>query len=200
MYLHELSKERLSFLVVDQSAAVRQLLEAMLVPVKNRIILADNMADAYEYARTLWPDVIIADYAIDASGARFCEQVRTDPMLSHTPFILMSAFANQVSPVKYLESGCDQVVYKPFKCADMYAAIRSSIQHTVVKGRGNMIPVLYKAGHCDYVSPEHLDKMIQTKEILCFRRSEGVVIIGRYPVRITGSGKYTGPERRWAAA
>ncbi len=200
MNLHELSKERLSFLVVDQSEAVRQLLEAMLTPVKNRIILADNVDDGLEYARTIWPDVIIADYAIDGSGAHFCECVRNDPMLSQTPFILMSAFASQVSPVKYLESGCDQVVYKPFKCADMYAAIRSAIQHTAVKGRGSMIPVLYKAGHCDYVSPDHLDKMIHEKEILCFRRNEGVVIIGRDPVRTPESEEYEGPERRWAVA
>lgn len=200
MNLHALSKERLSFLVVDQSEAVRQLLEAVLTPVKNRIILADNVDDGLEYARTLWPDVIIADYAIDGSGAQLCKNVRSDPMLSHTPFILMSAFANQVNPVKYLESGCDQVVYKPFKCTDMYVAIRSSIQHTAVNGRGSMIPVLYKAGHCDYVSPEHLEKMIEEKEILCFRRSDGVVILGRDPVRDSQFEGYEGPERRWAVA
>jgi DNA-binding response OmpR family regulator len=200
MNLHVLTKERLNFLIVDPSESICQLLEAMLTPVKASLTFAGNADDGLVQAQSFWPDVIIADYSLDGSGAVLCERVRRDPMLCRTPFILMTAFTNQISPAKYLESGCDQIVYKPFKCMEMYKAIRSAIRHTAVEGRGTMIPVLYKTGQCDHISPKHLDKMIREKEIACFRRSDGVVIIGRDPVRTGMFSIYDGPERRWAAA
>ncbi|MCM2265979.1 MAG: hypothetical protein NDI73_12400 [Desulfuromonadales bacterium] len=63
-----------------------------------------------------------------------------------------------------------------------------------------MIRVLRSEGHFDYVKPHLLDELICRREIISFRRRDGVVLIGVDPVREQRDRYYPGEERRQAFA
>ncbi|HEY5973112.1 MAG TPA: hypothetical protein VIU41_00070 [Geobacteraceae bacterium] len=58
-----------------------------------------------------------------------------------------------------------------------------------------LIPVIYIDNNVGMVDPERLDRLIESRQIMAFRRSEGMVRIGHDPVR-SRSGSYDGLERR----
>ncbi len=57
------------------------------------------------------------------------------------------------------------------------------------------IPVIYYDNTPGAVNPDELERLIQKRLIIAFRRSNNWVRVGRDAVRGTG-GRYSGPERR----
>lgn len=60
-----------------------------------------------------------------------------------------------------------------------------------------MIPVMYRDGKMGFADPYKLNKLMNTRQIIKFRRSDGWAIIGVDPIRTSNAG-YQGPERRKA--
>jgi len=59
------------------------------------------------------------------------------------------------------------------------------------------IEVIYRDYQVELVDDEQLDDLIDSGNIIAFRRSNGLVLIGMDPVR-KGTVAYRGPERRCA--
>ncbi|RMF48430.1 MAG: hypothetical protein D6751_00265 [Deltaproteobacteria bacterium] len=59
-----------------------------------------------------------------------------------------------------------------------------------------MIPVVYPDGRHDMVKPGMLDRLIDEKKIVRFRRASGWVNIEVDPIRQHGRQMYSIPERR----
>ena len=59
-----------------------------------------------------------------------------------------------------------------------------------------MIQVLFRSGDIDMVDAQSLDRLVSEQELLCFRRQDGVAVIGRDLVRSNRPNEYRGPERR----
>ena len=57
------------------------------------------------------------------------------------------------------------------------------------------IEVIHRDYSTELVDDSVLDRMIDAGEIIAFRRSSGLVLIGMDPIR-RGLSNYTGPERR----
>jgi len=60
------------------------------------------------------------------------------------------------------------------------------------------IPVQYFDGQFDFVEPDRLDRLITSRMITGFRRSDGWVRVPQGPLRGRSNGRknYPGPERR----
>jgi len=61
--------------------------------------------------------------------------------------------------------------------------------------RGHLIKAEYPDGHIEFVTPDTLDKLIASRRITRFLRSDGWTSVGSDMVRGKG-GSYDGPERR----
>lgn len=57
------------------------------------------------------------------------------------------------------------------------------------------IEVIHRDYSIELIDDSKLDTMIESGEIIAFRRSNGLVLIGMDPVR-RGISSYNGPERR----
>lgn len=57
------------------------------------------------------------------------------------------------------------------------------------------IPVMLKDGTALKVYPRVLNHLLESEEVLLFKRTDGWVVLGQDPVRGAG-GAYAGPERR----
>jgi hypothetical protein len=59
-----------------------------------------------------------------------------------------------------------------------------------------LIEIMYNSGVYDRVSAQALDRLLKSKEVVKFLRSDGWVQVGQDPVRGRGRTIYRGPERR----
>lgn len=198
MMLPQSEKLHLRILIVEASEHLRILLSAMVRPIKKEIFFADNPTDGFTLAGIVKPDLIIADYGLDGSGGRLCARIRNDPQLGGTPMVMLSGFGRHVNLAGYHRTGCDEVVYKPFQCMELYAAIQKVLLgHDGAVPR--VVPVMYRNGECDLVDTVQLDRLIKAGEIDGFRRRDGLVVIGRDPVRCgEETAEFSGQERRWS--
>jgi CheY-like chemotaxis protein len=195
MELHQLGKMRLRMVIVEASEHLQLMLSAMVKPIKGEFFLAVNAEDGFMLAKTVKPDLIIADYGFDGRGATLCQMVRRDPALREIPFIMLSAFGAHLSLAEYRETGCNQVVYKPFQCMDLFVAIEAAMARDTAED-ARLIPVRYRTGECDLLDAKVLDQLIRAGEIDCFRRRDGLVVIGKDPIRREEKTAYEGAERR----
>lgn len=61
-----------------------------------------------------------------------------------------------------------------------------------------LLRVLYNDGYYDYVKPQLLERLIQTRRIVSFYRKDEVVVLGIDRVRDSRGRSYRGNERRGA--
>jgi hypothetical protein len=60
-----------------------------------------------------------------------------------------------------------------------------------------LIQVVYNNEKFGTVSPSGLQRLITANDIIAFRRSDGLVIVGEDPIRTFGTEtRYRGPEKR----
>lgn len=59
-----------------------------------------------------------------------------------------------------------------------------------------MVPVMLRDGTEEIVLSQVLDRLLESGQVECFRRSGGWVVVGRAPVRGMGGSLYRGRERR----
>ena len=125
--------------------------------------------------------IITDDLLARSGGLNICQRVRGNPELADTPVIVMTARGSSASALAYFENGCDQLLRKPFRSEDIHYAIRKAVKKR--QDGGTMIQVMYRSGAIDMVDARSLDRLVCEQELLCFRRQNGVAVIGRDSVR-----------------
>lgn len=75
-------------------------------------------------------------------------------------------------------------------------ALQCRHRHVKTGERAMMIQVLYSNGKYDLVKSQTLERLIDSKEIVQFKRSTGWVELGRDPIRGSQLEQYRGYERR----
>lgn len=198
MPLLDLQKQHIKFLIIDPVEVSQALLGAILAPIKSETVFTSNTESALPLVRTERPDLIVAACGVNGEGMEFCKKLRQDEQVGDTPVIIITSNVDRGLALSYFEAGSDQVVKKPFLCMDIYAAIKKIVDRSLDENM-NKIHVLFKSGETDYVEPTVLDHLIQGRDIVCFKRSSGVAVLGRDPIRGFHQGSYAGPERRSAA-
>jgi DNA-binding response OmpR family regulator len=191
----EVKNGNLKVLIIETMQTVRQLMATILAGEYKELLFAEDADEGYRIAVAERPDVIITDDFLARSGERnACERVRGNSELRATPVIVTTARGSSVSELAYFETGCDQLLRKPFRCEDIHYAIRKAMKKRQ-QGKA-MIQVLFRSGDIDMVDAQSLDRLVSEQELLCFRRQDGVAVIGRDLVRSNRPNEYRGPERR----
>jgi PAS domain S-box-containing protein len=74
-----------------------------------------NGREALELARREAPDLIISDVMMpEMDGYTFCRTVKSDAVLGHTPFILVTTLSTPHDVFKGLDVGADNFIVKPY--------------------------------------------------------------------------------------
>ncbi len=60
-----------------------------------------------------------------------------------------------------------------------------------------LIPVRYADGHVDKIPSPLLNTLIETHQIIEFKRKEGWAVVGSDAIRGMDHGQLLGKERRW---
>lgn len=81
-----------------------------------RIIEAEDGEKALEIALASLPDIIVSDVMMpNMDGIELCESLKTNPLTSHIPIVLLTAKSTDEDALQGLRTGADAYVAKPFK-------------------------------------------------------------------------------------
>ena len=102
-----MSEER-TILVIDDSAAIRRVVDSTLSPVGYRVVLAANAEEGLEKAAEIHPDLIILDHQLPGTtGKEVCLQLLEVAELKNIPIIGSSTLRKRAY-VEYAD--CPNVV------------------------------------------------------------------------------------------
>ncbi|MBX2874885.1 MAG: response regulator [Saprospiraceae bacterium] len=111
----EQEKELPLLLFVDDNADIRSFIKEGF---QNdfRIIEAEDGELGYEVALSSLPDIIVSDVMMpNMDGIELCKHLKTNPLTSHIPIVLLTAKSADEDELEGLRTGADAYVVKPFK-------------------------------------------------------------------------------------
>jgi len=118
-----------TILVVDDEAAGRELLEAILTGAGYRVEQADGGAAALARAGVAPPDLILLDLMMPGMGGfEVCRRLKQNPATTALPIIVVTAFGEVTHKEAALTSGADDFVTKPVDPEDLRARVAAMLK------------------------------------------------------------------------
>lgn len=118
-------------LVVDDEKAICNLVEFRLKLDEFNVTKALSAEEGLQLLEEGFrPDVILLDIAMPGmSGLEFCKRVKSNGDHSKTKIIIITALSDESHRKKSEEAGADQIIFKPFRGADLIKAIEDLAEH-----------------------------------------------------------------------
>ncbi|MDZ8053232.1 MAG: PP2C family protein-serine/threonine phosphatase [Aulosira sp. ZfuVER01] len=120
-------------LVIDDDPIVRAALNRTLQKQGYETTVASNGEEGIAQARLLRPALIICDWVMSQlDGLEVCRQIKADPELATTFFILLTAKGaapgEEEDRVRGLDAGADEFVSKPIQMSELKARVRAGLR------------------------------------------------------------------------
>ncbi|HLQ19553.1 MAG TPA: response regulator [Tabrizicola sp.] len=116
-------------LVVEDEDNIAVALEFLIMREGYDHDRAANGTEALRRIRETCPDLVLLDVMLpDISGYEICEAIRTDPTLSQTKVLMMTARGSVIERRKSLELGANGFISKPFELKDLRDEVRRLLQ------------------------------------------------------------------------
>jgi len=118
-----------TILIVDDDAANRELLEAILTAAGYGVEQADGGAAALARAGVAPPDLILLDLRMPGlNGFEVCRQLKANPTTAAIPVIAVTAFGEITHKEIALTSGADDFVTKPVHAEDLHTRVSAMLK------------------------------------------------------------------------
>ena len=109
-------------LVVEDDAAIRNLITTTLRANEYRHLVAPTGETALLEAASHNPDIVLLDLGLpDVDGVQVIEKIRT---WSNMPIIVISARSEDTDKIEALDAGADDYLTKPFSVEELLARLR----------------------------------------------------------------------------
>ncbi|MEL6974077.1 MAG: response regulator, partial [Bacteroidota bacterium] len=106
--------EESTILLVEDHHELQQYIQKMMQPY-GKVVVAKNGMEALQIAVKTVPDLIISDFMMPLmDGGELCRSIRKDPVVSHIPFIMLTAKATEEDKILGLRDGATDYIFKPF--------------------------------------------------------------------------------------
>ncbi len=113
-------------LLVEDDAAVRELLSLVLADEHFHVVTAASGSEAIDRWHDVGPDLVLLDLMLPgADGLTVCRAIRRT---SDVPIIMLTAKTDPVDVIVGLEAGADDYVTKPFEARVLLARIRAVLR------------------------------------------------------------------------
>ena len=114
-----------TLLVIEDEAPLRANLVRILAAEGYTVIAAADGEEGIRRVREGRPDLVICDILMPlVDGFGVLASLRSRPETAELPFIFLTASADKENLARGLRSGANEYVTKPFKIADLLAAVK----------------------------------------------------------------------------
>lgn len=123
----ESGKSRPTMLLVDDNEEMLNFLSSSFGE-EYTIVTAEDGEQAMEKLKSQEVTLIVSDWMMPRmNGVELCRQVRSNQLLSHIPFVLLTAKTDMDSKIEGMDCGADAYVEKPFSVQYLQSCIRNLI-------------------------------------------------------------------------
>ncbi|MDE0479632.1 MAG: phosphate regulon transcriptional regulatory protein PhoB [Gammaproteobacteria bacterium] len=131
-----------TILIVDDEAAIRDVVGITLDLAGFETIKASNAHDAHVTILDQKPDLVLLDWMLPGgSGIELARRLRRDEITSNIPIIMLTAKASEDNKVQGLNEGVDDYVTKPFSPRELVARIKTVLRRVNGKERDKSLQV-----------------------------------------------------------
>lgn len=129
LVIHGQEDELATVLIVDDNDDIRQYLRTLLAD-RYYIIEASDGESGLKLARESVPDLVVSDVMMPVmDGLTFCSKLKSHPLTSHIPVILLTARSSGLQQAEGLSMGADAYITKPFDAKVLIAQIDSLLMN-----------------------------------------------------------------------
>ena len=174
-------------LIIEDDAAIRAVLQALLGSGGFRVIAAATAARADIEARAHKPDLLLVDLGLpDGDGLTVIRNVRS---WSPVPVIVLSARTMEEQKIAALDAGADDYMTKPFSAAELLARVRAALRRNVRAsdqppqlGFGSIHVDLHRRDAKGPNGPVHLTPL-EFRVLECMARHSGMIVMQTQLIR-----------------
>ncbi|HXT18670.1 MAG TPA: diguanylate cyclase [Gemmatimonadaceae bacterium] len=126
------AKQHVSTIVaVDDDEDLLALLEAMLQPLRARVIAVTDPLRALNALVEHAPDLVMLDEDMPGlSGIELCRVLRNDPRWAAVPVLFLTGQVDPMTVMRMFEAGADDFVAKPVLGPELVARVRNRLERT----------------------------------------------------------------------
>lgn len=118
-------------LVVDDDAAINELIKINLELQGYEVIQALNGTEGFALAKQEEPELIILDVMMpEVDGYTVAQRIRQCPEISDTPIIMLTALSELKNKVTGFDIGVDDYLTKPFEIDELIVRVRALLKRT----------------------------------------------------------------------
>ena len=133
MKQEEAEVRRKTVLIVDDEAAIREMVSLALETAKFNVLEASDSQEGHAIIIDSQPDVLLLDWMMPGTtGLELLRRLRRDPLTEKIPVILLTAKTSEDSKITGLDSGADDFISKPFSPKELVSRIRAVIRRSTV--------------------------------------------------------------------
>ena len=131
-----------TILIVDDEAAIRDMVGITLDLAGFTSISAANAHDAHISVIDNKPDLVLLDWMLPGgSGIELARRLRRDEITTNIPIIMLTAKASEDNKVQGLMEGVDDYVTKPFSPRELVARIKTVLRRINGKQKDTVLKV-----------------------------------------------------------
>jgi two-component system phosphate regulon response regulator PhoB len=113
-------------LVVEDEAAIAELIALNLRHAGFEVVVAHDANDAQDEIDKVLPDLVLLDWMLPGqSGLALAKRWRSGTRTRELPIIMLTARAEEVDKVAGLDAGADDYLTKPFSTHELMARVRA---------------------------------------------------------------------------
>lgn len=122
-------------LIVDDEAAIREMIAVALQMAGYRCLEADNAQSAHAIVVDHQPDIILLDWMMpDVSGIELARRLKRETAYADIPIIMLTARSEEDNKIQGLEAGADDYITKPFSPRELIARLKAVLRRTATAG------------------------------------------------------------------
>lgn len=131
-----------TLLVVEDEAAIREMLRFALERADFRVAQAASASEARVRIAEQVPDLVLLDWMMPGtSGVELARELKGSPMTKDIPIIMVTARSGEEDKVRGLNIGCDDYVSKPFSMPELVARIGAVLRRATPGGAEEKLAV-----------------------------------------------------------
>jgi two-component system, OmpR family, phosphate regulon response regulator PhoB len=151
-----------TILIVDDEAAIREMIRVGLELAGYECLEASNAQDAHGIIVDQRPDLVLLDWMMPVtSGLELLRRLRRDDLTRDLLVIMLTAKDDEDNRVQGLDVGADDYITKPFSSRELMARIKAIMRRSTTREQEESIEVgglkLDPASHRVFVDTQPLD-------------------------------------------